>query len=249
MIEVALVVPFYNHDEAIERTIDGLRATGLRCWLVDDGSDARCEPVIERIGQREAAWLEVLRHSRNQGKGGAVITGLRAAAAAGATHVLQVDADGQHDLRDIPRLIERARHAPAAIVTGVPVFNQSVPKSRLYGRLLTRLWVGINTWSWGIIDPMCGFRIYPARQVLQLVDSGRVGRHMEFDPEILVRAVWAGIAVVCQPTRVTYPPDGVSHFHLWKDNVRISGMHARLFFGMLARTPLLLERRLRRATP
>jgi hypothetical protein len=68
---------------------------------------------------------------------------------------------------------------------------------------------------------------------------------MEFDPEILVRAVWAGIPLVSMPTHVTYPIDGVSHFKMWRDNVRISWMHTRLFFGMLWRAPLLIARRLR----
>lgn len=246
MIETALVVPFFNHEAAIERTIDGLRSTGLRCWLVDDGSHAPSRPVIDRIAHREAAWLTVLRHPRNRGKGAAVVTGLRAAAAAGASHALQVDADGQHDLHDIPRLIERAARSPAAIVTGVPVFDQSVPRARLHGRQLTRLWVGINTWSWHIADSMCGFRVYPLAPILRLLDAGRMGRHMEFDPEILVRAVWAGMEVIGVSTRVAYPPGGVSHFHLLKDNMRISAMHARLFFGMLVRAPILLARTLRR---
>jgi hypothetical protein len=60
-----------------------------------------------------------------------------------------------------------------------------------------------------------------------------------------VRAVWAGIAVVSMPTNVVYPTDGVSHFKMWRDNVRISWMHTRLFFGMLWRLPRLLTRNMR----
>ena len=53
---------------------------------------------------------------------------------------------------------------------------------------------------------------------------------------------WRGVAVINLPTRVTYPSDGVSHFDVWRDNVRISRMHARLFFGMLRRLPRWLLR-------
>ena len=67
---------------------------------------------------------------------------------------------------------------------------------------------------------------------------------MDFDTDVLVRLSWAGVRVRNLPTRVTYPADGVSHFDLWRDNVRISLMHARLFFGMLPRLPRLLARRL-----
>ena len=65
--------------------------------------------------------------------------------------------------------------------------------------------------------------------------------------EVLVRLHWDGVEVRNRPTRVTYPSDGVSHFDLWRDNLRISRMHARLFFGMLWRLPRLLARKRRRA--
>ena len=59
-----------------------------------------------------------------------------------------------------------------------------------------------------------------------------------------MRLVWAGVRVRNVPTKVTYPSDGVSHFDLWRDNLRISWMHTRLFFGMLPRVPRLLARRM-----
>jgi len=145
----------------------------------------------------------------------------------------------------VPRIAALARDNPAAIVTGVPVFDASAPASRRIGRKLTTLWVRINTLSSRIEDAMCGFRVYPLAPIMRLAQRASFGSRMEFDPEILVRAVWAGIPVVSMPTNVTYPIDGVSHFKMWRDNVRISWMHTRLFFGMLWRAPLLLARRLR----
>ena len=117
-----------------------------------------------------------------------------------------------------------------------------MPKGRLYGRYLTHVWVWINTLSLAIKDSMCGFRVYPlVRTLAAIVPS--IGKRMDFDPEIAVRLVWAGTQVVNLPTRVTYPADGVSHFDVWRDNLRISAMHTRLFFGMLWRLPGLLWRR------
>jgi glycosyltransferase involved in cell wall biosynthesis len=245
MMRLGLIVPFYNHEHAIRQTVDKLRAYGLECWLVDDGSDARCAPVLEAIAAAESSWLTLIRCPVNRGKGVAVLTGFGAAHAAGCTHALQVDADGQHDFTAIPRIAELAREHPDAIVTGVPVFDASAPAARRIGRKLTTFWVRINTLSLRIVDAMCGFRIYPLAPIMRLAASGSIGRRMEFDPEILVRAVWAGIPVVSMSTNVTYPIDGVSHFKMWRDNVRISWMHTRLFFGMLWRAPRLLARRLR----
>ena len=62
-------------------------------------------------------------------------------------------------------------------------------------------------------------------------------------PSYEVRLVWHGTQVINIPTHVTYPTDGVSHFDVLWDNVRISGMHTRLFFGMLVRLPWLLWKR------
>ncbi|MDR3414685.1 MAG: glycosyltransferase family 2 protein [Nevskia sp.] len=241
----AIIVPFYNHEHAIAQTVAALRPYGLRCWIVDDGSDPRCGPVLEQLERTEGAWLSVLRLSPNRGKGEAVMEGMRAAAGEGFTHGVQIDADGQHDAADLRRLLDEAERHPAAVITGVPVYDASVPKSRLYGRYVTHVWVWINTLSLEIRDSMCGFRVYPLPSMLRVCDRQRVGRRMEFDTEILVRMHWQGTRVISVPTRVTYPLDGVSHFDLWRDNLRISAMHARLFFGMLGRLPRLLAQRLR----
>jgi glycosyltransferase involved in cell wall biosynthesis len=245
MMRLGLIVPFYNHEHAIRQTIAALKAYGFECWLVDDGSDPRCGPLLDALAAEESAWLRLIRCPVNRGKGVAVLAGFAAAFAAGCTHALQIDADGQHDFAAIPRITELARARPDAIVTGVPVFDASAPAARRIGRKLTTLWVRINTLSSVIEDAMCGFRVYPLEPIMRLTRRERVGRRMEFDPEILVRAVWAGVPVVSMLTSVTYPSDGVSHFKMWRDNVRISWMHTRLFFGMLWRAPLLIARRLR----
>jgi glycosyltransferase involved in cell wall biosynthesis len=245
MMRLGLIVPFFNHEGAIRRTIAALKVHGYECWLVDDGSDARCAPVLEEIAAHESAWLKLIRCPVNRGKGIAVLSGFKAAYAAGCTHALQIDADGQHDFTAIPRIAQLARENPAPIITGVPVFDDSAPASRRIGRKLTTLWVRINTLSTRIEDAMCGFRVYPLASIVALATRASFGSRMEFDPEILVRAVWAGIPLVSMPTHVTYPSDGVSHFKMWRDNVRISWMHTRLFFGMLWRLPALLARNMR----
>ena len=79
-----------------------------------------------------------------------------------------------------------------------------------------------------------------------MADS-RLGHHMEFDTEVIVRLYWQGAPVVNVPTRVTYPTDGVSHFRMLQDNLLIAGMLTRLFVGMIWRAPSLLWRKLRPA--
>ncbi len=240
-----VVIPVYDHEHAIAAVVDGVRAAGLPCLLVDDGSHPPCAGVLDHLAGRPGVAL--LRLAHNQGKGGAMLAGFTEAARGGYSHVLQIDADGQHDSTDIPRFIAAARAQPQAVICGIPAYDASVPKARLYGRYATHIWVWINTLSLHLRDSMCGFRVYPLAPVLRLAGEETIGRRMDFDSEILVRLFWRQVPVQHLSTRVTYPSDGVSHFDVWRDNVRISRMHARLFFGMLPRAPRLLWRRWRSA--
>jgi glycosyltransferase involved in cell wall biosynthesis len=237
------VVPVYDHPETIGAVTRQILSHGLRCILVDDGSSAECARVLDRLVDENSTRVGLVRLPRNQGKGAAMVAGFRAAAARGHTHVLQIDADGQHAAADIPLFLEQARRRPDAVIAGCPVYDESVPRARLYGRYATHVWVWINTLSLDIRDSMCGFRVYPLASLLPLLDATRIGRRMDFDSDVIVRLHWRGVPVVNQPTRVTYPLDGVSHFRMLRDNVRISLMHARLFVGMLLRSPLLLWRK------
>ena len=237
------VVPVYNHEHAVPSVVAELLRAGLPCVLVDDASAPGCAQALRQLAEQAQVFLVTL--AINQGKGGAVMAGLREAARLGFTHALQVDADGQHDLGDVQHFVEQSRADPQAMICGYPQYDDSVPKGRLYARYLTHVWVWINSLSLAIPDSMCGFRVYPLPATLALIDTVSLGRRMDFDPEILVRLSWRNQPMRWLPTRVHYPLDGLSHFRLLHDNALISKMHAKLFFGMLARAPLILWRRWR----
>jgi glycosyltransferase involved in cell wall biosynthesis len=245
-MKACIVIPFYNHGGAIGDVVASLRSLGLPCRIVDDGSDAQDQADLDRVIERERSWVTLQRLPLNQGKGGAVIAGCEAALAAGYTHAIQIDADGQHRPDDVPRLLEASRRQPQALVSGQAVYDDSVPRARLYGRYLTHVWVWVNTLSFEIKDSMCGLRVYPLEATCAVWRGQYVGRRMDFDTEIMVRLCWRGVRIVNIPTRVTYPIDGVSHFRMLQDNVFISCMHARLFCGMLWRWPMILGRRMAR---
>ena len=242
----AIVVPVFNHERAIADTVARLKPHGLPCYLVDDGSAAAGRAELDRLAAQEQAWLKLLRHEHNLGKGAAVRTGCEAAYTDGHTHAVQIDADGQHDVADLPAMVALARANPQAVISGVPVYDRSIPAVRYYGRWLTHVLVWLHTLSTEIRDSMCGFRVYPLAPSLELWRAGVIGTRMDFDTDILVRLHWAGHAVKHLPTRVTYPSDGVSHFRYWRDNLRMISLHVRLLFGMLWRSPKLVWRHLER---
>jgi len=239
-----VVIPVYNHEHAVGTVVDSMRAQGLPVVLVDDGSDAECAAVLSALSQSPDVFLT--RHESNRGKGAAVCTGLRMARERGFTHAVQIDADGQHTLKDVRRFVEEAREHPQALICGQPIFDASIPKSRYYGRYLTHALVWLETLSFDIVDSMCGLRVYPLDAVLSFLEGRRVGERMDFDTEILVRLHWRSVPMRWIPTRVSYPLDGVSHYRMWADNVLMTLLHVRLVIGMLLRLPMLLSRKLAR---
>lgn len=211
--------------------------------VVDDASPTPVLDALAEMLHKQAPASTLVRHDQNQGKGGAVMTGLRQAYAEGFTHALQIDADGQHDPAGIPALVEAGRENPDSLICGKPVFDNDISTLRYYARYITLSLSWVETLSTDIRDALCGFRLYPLARTIEILDGCKLGSRMAFDPEILVRAVWAGIPLQYVPVRVEYPEGGKSHFRYIVDNIEISWMHIRLIFGMLFRIPRLVRNR------
>lgn len=225
-MSICAIVPTYNNPITVERVVDKLLSQGLDVVLVDDGSNEPGRAAARSAGARPGVHL--LRREKNGGKGAAVQDGFSWALKLGYTHGLQVDADGQHDLEDVPRFVATARENPAAVVLGYPIFDESAPRGRLIGRKISIFWCNLETFGKKIVDPLCGFRVYP---LLACEKLGPLGKRMDFDAEIAVRLIWDGVQAINLPTKVIYltPEEGgVSSFDMLRDNIRISWMHTRL---------------------
>lgn len=241
-MKTCIIIPVYNHERAIVNVLEKIKYFDLPCFLVNDGSSVECSQVLADYADRESDWVTLITLSENGGKGAAVIHGFKSAITQRFTHAIQIDADGQHDTDAIPEFLFASQQLPDAMILGQPVFDVTAPKSRLYGRKITNFWITINTLSNAIADGMCGFRLYPLTPVQQLISVTSIAQGMDFDIDIVVRLYWQGVKAINLPIAVSYPIDGISHFKLWQDNVKISKAHARLFFGMLFRIPQLLLR-------
>ncbi|WP_318454293.1 glycosyltransferase family 2 protein [Photobacterium leiognathi] len=235
------LIPCYNHGATVPAVIDALTSYGFPIIVVDDGSELATRKILSEQAKRPNITIVTL--PKNQGKGGAVIAGIKQADLLGFSHALQIDADGQHDLAALPKLLEESQAHPEALISGQPIYDDSVPKSRLYGRYATHIWVWIETLSFNIKDSMCGFRSYPIRPIVNVINHNKLGLRMDFDTEIMVRFYWDNGDIRFIDTKVIYPEDGISHFDALWDNVKISWMHTKLFFGMLPRIPKLIKRK------
>lgn len=225
----AFLVPFYNHPQNIKALVAALKTYELPVIVVDDGSDEESKLILAELERTEGILL--LTRAQNGGKGIAMKDGFKFALNRGFSHVLQIDADFQHDAALIGEFLRQSETHPQSIVCANPIYGEDAPKSRVYGRKITNFWVAINTLSLGVKDAMCGFRVYPLEQLKKAAAKSKTNR-MEFDIEILVNAVRQGVDMRWIDTCVRYEKGGVSHFKMLRDNALISLMHAKSFFSL-----------------
>jgi glycosyltransferase involved in cell wall biosynthesis len=221
-----VLIPTYNNPTSLRRVVEKARRHLPSVIVIDDGSTDETVEVVKALEKEGLAQVEF--RAKNGGKGAAVRTGFQLAEALNYTHAVQIDADDQHETDDIPGFVRKAEQHPEALIVGDPIFDQTIPKSRLFGREITRFWVGIETRGGFTGDALCGFRVYPINAALA---SKSKADRMDFDIDVLVRMVWRGIEVRTIPTRIRYLPKeagGVSHFRYFRDNFAISLLHFRL---------------------
>lgn len=250
-MKLLLLIPSYNTGRLLADTV----AHALEHWrdvcVVLDGSTDGSELAVEAI-QAAHPGLRMIKQPRNRGKGAAVLRGAEAAAAAGFTHVLTMDADGQHPSEAIPQFIALAQAHPEATLLGRPIFGPEAPLLRVRGRRISNAWSNLETLCWGIGDSLFGMRVYPVQALLRAFHSTLFARRFDFDTEIAVRLCWQGVPAINVPTHVRYltaAEGGVSQFRYVRDNALLTWMHARLMCGFFLRLPLLLRRVLKGGNP
>lgn len=230
-----VLVPAYNPGPRLLRTVSEALAVWSPVWVVVDASDDGSDLPLDALAAQHPG-LRVLRRPVNGGKGAAVLTGFEAAAAAGFTHALVLDADGQHPIDHIAPFMAASAENPAAMILGKPVFGPEVPLERLYGRQLSVGLVHFECLGRDIADPLFGFRVYPVVPVRDILRSIRSARRYDFDPEIAVRLFWRGVPAVNIPAPCRYiakSDGGISHFHYLRDNLRMIWLHTRLVTRLL----------------
>ncbi|RDI18175.1 hypothetical protein DFR41_11592 [Pseudacidovorax intermedius] len=246
-----VLIPSYNTGPKVFETVREARAQWNPVWVVVDGSTDGTAEELQQMAQADAG-LRVWVLPQNQGKGAAVMQGLRTAAAEGFTHALTMDSDGQHPSALIPAFMAASIQRPETMVLGRPVFDASAPLLRVRGRRVSNGWTQLETLFAGIGDSLYGFRVYPIEDLLAIMDRQPWMRRFDFDTEAVVRLAWRGVKPVNIDAPVKYlsaDEGGVSHFRYGRDNVLLTWMHTRLMIEFALRLPSLAWRRLRGAPP
>jgi len=226
---VAIIIPVYNHARFLKAVVEKALIVHDCLIVVDDGSTDNVTEVLENLDVR------LLRHPTNRGKGKAILTGAREAERLGMTHIVTIDADGQHNPEDFHRFLPLISENPTAIVVGVRSFDHRTPGLSRLGRGFSNFWLRLQT-GHRVGDTQSGFRAYPIGlfRYLTLRETGYA-----FEVEVLVKAAWAGVLLKEVAVGVSYPPAGerVSHFSLFKDNLRLAWLNTWLTMRALVPLP------------
>ncbi len=238
-----ILIPVYRHGRACAEVVDSIVQYGIPIILVDDGNDAETKNYLSQIKEKHGD-VEIVVRPKNGGKGAAFASGVIFAHEKGYSHILQLDADGQHDSTQIPFFVEKAKNSPSKMICGYPEYDETAPGHRKNAHAFANTWCMVCTWSNKIVDALCGFRIYPTEPTFKFVTKKMYDKRMGFDVEILIQLMWAGLDLEFYPVHVTYPSDGISNFHAFRDNVRISWVFTRLCCKMIVLSPVLLWRKI-----
>ena len=243
-MKFGFVIPVYNHGSTLEFVVSNLDKYNFPMIVVDDGNDLKNKEYISQVAKKFSS-VTVVTLKKNSGKGKAMGFGIREAEKMGITHVLQIDSDGQHDAERVGYFIEKSKQNPEALICGYPEYDDNAPKKRVNGRKIANGWVHIVTLSNQIKDALIGFRIYPVKPYIQILNHAIIDSRMGYDTDILVHFSWKNIPIINEAVKVSYPKDGISNFRMFEDNIRIALTYTRLCVGMIIRLPVLLFRKIK----
>ncbi len=220
---VFAVLPVYNNGSTIADVAARTHAVLPHVLIVDDGSTDRDLQALFRNTD-----IPVLRHSRNLGKGAAILTALEyLKKLPGIDYMITLDADGQHEPEDIPLFFPLMERNDYSLIVGCrDLSGEHVPNSSKFGREFANFWMRVET-GVRIDDCQSGFRAYPVKYVSRL---HCLCRRYNYEAEILARAAWANLELHNLPVRSYYPEPSkrVSHFRPFLDNFRLFCIHFHL---------------------
>jgi hypothetical protein len=226
-----VLIPAYNHPQTLRAVAEGVLAILPDLLVVDDGSAVPAGPSLAGLP------LRLIRHETNRGKGAAIKTAAAFAGEHGYSHLITLDADGQHDPADLARFVAAAARHPRSFIVGARNFARkgNVPFSSRFGRRFSEFWMFIQTGQ-RVGDMQSGYRAYPVAALggLTLRDD-----RYSFEIEVLVKAAWSGFEIMEIPVSVHYPAarDRVSHFRAFRDNWHITVLNTRLTIRALIPVP------------
>ena len=214
-MSVCVVIPVYNSPYILE-VIKDVLTHGYKVIVVDDGSTPKVDV--------EGLQVELITHTKNMGKGEAILSGAKKAKELGFSSFVTMDADKQHLSSEIIKLTNAYKEDN--IVIGCRNFeDENVPNSSKFGRAFSNFWVNLETFK-NLKDTQSGFRIYP----ISMLELNIKNRRFDFEIEVLALHCYSKKEIIDVDVECYYPPheERISHFDKLKDNIRLSRIHSIL---------------------
>ncbi len=240
-----ILIPSYNSGPILHQTITSYLPFGIPVWVVIDGSTDNSSLQIESLHTAHQDHFRILYLAINSGKGAAILHGLQQALAAGFTHILTTDAEGQHPADSVPQFLALSNAHPEAAILGKPFPDSPTPRPRPRYLTIANFCANLQTLGWGIDDAQFGMRLYPTKDLMAVFESTNFARGCDFNPETAVRLAWLGVPVINLPTpthHLIQQDAGSSCLQKLRNLPLLSFMQLRLFAGFLIRFPFLFSR-------
>ncbi|MCJ7665968.1 MAG: glycosyltransferase family 2 protein [Actinobacteria bacterium] len=216
-IRIALLIPAYNEERHIKGVIESSSKYGMDIIIIDDGSIDSTASVVESLVPVYDPLLKLISHTQNLGKGQALITGFDYIKNNGYTGVITLDADGQHDTREIIDFLGVIGRTDPDLVIGNRLGNTAgMPFIRLATNIFTS-WIISKIAGKKISDVQSGYR-YLKTDALKKIKLKT--KNFDTEPEIILRAGWLGMDILNVPIKTIYHDDFISHVNPVKDTIK-----------------------------
>jgi len=227
--QIAVVIPSYRVTRHILGVIAAIGPEVSRIYVVDD----KCPDGSGALVRSSCAdpRVRVIEHAENQGVGGAVMTGYRAAIDEGVDIIVKVDGDGQMDPRLIPQFVAPILGGEADYAKGNRFFDLeqigSMPPMRLFGNAVLSLMTKLSSGYWDLFDPTNGFTAIHADAARHL-PFNKISRRYFFETDMLFRLNTLQAVVADVPMDASYG-DEVSNLKISKIVTEFLFKHIRNF--------------------
>ncbi len=232
--KIALLIPAYNEEKYIGQVIKNCASYSLNMVVINDGSLDQTETIVKKLLKNKKYPLILLQHERNKGKGAALDTGFKYAIKKGYQGVITLDADTQHDTKEIKKFLQMVKKEKPDLIVGSRFQNtHGMPFLRLATNYFTS-WVISKLAGQKVEDVQSGFR-YISQKLIKNVELKT--KNFETEPELILKACWLNYKVKNLPITTIYHEDFVSEVNKFTDTLK--------FFKLVFKSLLWRKRFLR----
>src|SRR4030042_757975 len=215
--KIAILIPAYNEEKYVGRVIKNCLPYQLDIIVIDDGSKDQTVTVVKKLKQNKKNRLVLLRHSKNKGKGAALDTRFKHGIKKGYQGVITLDADAQHDTKEIEKFLQMVKKEKPDLIIGSRFQNtQGMPFSRLATNYVTS-WIISKLAGQKVEDVQSGFR-YISAKVIKNIELKT--KNFETEPELILKACWLDYQVKNLPIATIYYDGFVSEVNKLTDTLK-----------------------------